>query len=294
MKALGVLVLLALSQDPGPWRIIYQTERMREFCSYKSVLEDGSGLRDEDNEPQSPFGWSPDRKRRLFTLVKEQVGAVAYFDADSGREILITNHKTSDYSPCWSADGKQIIFASNRSGRWQIWIMDADGRNPKQLTDHPDGAAQPRVAGARIAYVRPASLPWEKPKSSTLVTMNMTGDDVHVIMEKVNLLEHEWNPKGDLLACSVPRELQIVDAPSGKIVKRFKMDEIHKDLSAHAAYRLLWRPDGRSLACIIGTLEARWDRSGRFGDNQIFILPLEGKPSIIETGGPAGPWRWIR
>jgi len=34
--------------------------------------------------------------------------------------------------PSWTPDGK-IIFVSNRSGSPQIWIMDADGTNPKQI-----------------------------------------------------------------------------------------------------------------------------------------------------------------
>lgn len=41
---------------------------------------------------------------------------------------------TSDgLSPSWTPDGR-ILFASNRSGSQQIWIMDADGGNARQLT----------------------------------------------------------------------------------------------------------------------------------------------------------------
>jgi len=37
--------------------------------------------------------------------------------------------------PQYSADGKRIVFASRRSGSFEIWICDADGRNPRQLTN---------------------------------------------------------------------------------------------------------------------------------------------------------------
>ena len=37
--------------------------------------------------------------------------------------------------PQYSPDGKRIVFASRRSGSFEIWVCDADGRNPRQLTN---------------------------------------------------------------------------------------------------------------------------------------------------------------
>lgn len=37
--------------------------------------------------------------------------------------------------PGWSPDGKQIVFASNRSGTPAIWVVNKDGSNPRQLTN---------------------------------------------------------------------------------------------------------------------------------------------------------------
>ncbi|GIV78420.1 MAG: hypothetical protein KatS3mg050_2814 [Litorilinea sp.] len=48
---------------------------------------------------------------------------------------LTHNEWEWDHSPSFSPDGSQIVFASNRvSGLRQLWIMDADGSNPRQLT----------------------------------------------------------------------------------------------------------------------------------------------------------------
>src|SRR5579862_386692 len=37
--------------------------------------------------------------------------------------------------PRWSPDSKRIAFVSDRAGSAQLWIMDADGANPKQITN---------------------------------------------------------------------------------------------------------------------------------------------------------------
>ncbi|HEV7745591.1 MAG TPA: protein kinase [Pyrinomonadaceae bacterium] len=46
----------------------------------------------------------------------------------------LTNDKFFDRYPRWSPDGKRIAFASDRSGAYEIWIIDTDGTNLKQAT----------------------------------------------------------------------------------------------------------------------------------------------------------------
>jgi Tol biopolymer transport system component len=40
-----------------------------------------------------------------------------------------------DFHPTYSPDGSQIAFISARSGAWEIWVAQADGSNPRQLTN---------------------------------------------------------------------------------------------------------------------------------------------------------------
>jgi M6 family metalloprotease-like protein len=46
----------------------------------------------------------------------------------------LSNTRGSDTAPAWSPDGSQIAFASQRAGTDDIYVMDADGTNVRQLT----------------------------------------------------------------------------------------------------------------------------------------------------------------
>ena len=51
--------------------------------------------------------------------------------------------------------GKRIAFSSKRDGHWEIYVMNADGHNQRNLTNHPDGDWHPVWSpdGKRIAFV---------------------------------------------------------------------------------------------------------------------------------------------
>ena len=87
---------------------------------------------------QQDAGWmrhssiSPDGSEIAFTY-KGDLYKVASSGGDAQQ---LTFHEAHDYMAVWSKDGKQIAFASNRYGNFDVYVMNADGGNATRLTFH--------------------------------------------------------------------------------------------------------------------------------------------------------------
>ena len=55
---------------------------------------------------------------------------------DGSNIIKLTNNEATDLHPEVSADGKHIVFMSNRDGNFEIYVMNIDGSNQKRLTNN--------------------------------------------------------------------------------------------------------------------------------------------------------------
>ena len=73
---------------------------------------------------------SPDGK----TIAFDMLGDIYTMPAEGGTAENIASGLAWDMQPRFSPDGKQIAFTSDRAGGDNIWVMDADGENAKQIT----------------------------------------------------------------------------------------------------------------------------------------------------------------
>jgi len=73
---------------------------------------------------------SPDGK----TIVFELLGDLYTLPIEGGKAKLISGGMPFDSQPRYSPDGKWIAFLSDREGSENVWIMQADGSNPKQIS----------------------------------------------------------------------------------------------------------------------------------------------------------------
>ena len=69
---------------------------------------------------------NPNGRNKIYTI-----------DLSSGRITPVARDGNwNDEQPRWSPDGRRIAFKSDRAGSFNLYTMDADGRNIVRLTDH--------------------------------------------------------------------------------------------------------------------------------------------------------------
>src|SRR3954469_13697889 len=76
---------------------------------------------------------SPDGKQIVFDLLGD-VYTMPIAGSGSSPATRITSGPAFDMQPRFSPDGKRIAFASDRDGLWNVWTMDLDGTNARQVS----------------------------------------------------------------------------------------------------------------------------------------------------------------
>ena len=65
-------------------------------------------------------------------------------DGPAGRQVKLISSTRLQGEARYSPDGKRVAFASDRSGSQEIWVANADGSNPVQLTSLAGHCGSPR------------------------------------------------------------------------------------------------------------------------------------------------------
>ncbi len=120
----------------------------RTTCSYfspdgKKIIFASSHLDpDAKKHQEAEFAQREDDKkkgvRRRYTWDFDAYMDIFECDPDGGNMKNLTTAKGYDAEGSYSADGKQIVFCSNRGGDLQLYVMSADGTGVRQLTKAPN------------------------------------------------------------------------------------------------------------------------------------------------------------
>jgi TolB protein len=124
-------------------RILFNSNRMnKEGFALYSMYADGRNqtLLSDPDEMRTFASWSPDGKKILFVKWwNEWKNRDVYvMNSDGTNEINLSRNDTAkDGWPTWFPDGKRVVFASDRDGRYQIYSVNVDGSDVKKLVDSP-------------------------------------------------------------------------------------------------------------------------------------------------------------
>ena len=68
--------------------------------------------------------------------------------------LALTRDSATSVQAVWSADRTRIAFSDNRTGNFDIYVMDADGTNLRAITSDPGSDGEPAWSadGTRIVY----------------------------------------------------------------------------------------------------------------------------------------------
>ncbi len=138
-------------------------------------------------------------------------------------------------SPQWSPDGTKVVFdsrrnldgsdAGNTNPTYNIWVMNADGTNPKPLTSITAAGVDSYVPrwspdGTRIVYYSRRNLDGSDGEDSSnfnIWTVHADGSNAKPLapitaMPKVNSVEPQWSPDGTKVVFDSVRKLDGSDA----------------------------------------------------------------------------------
>jgi Tol biopolymer transport system component len=169
--ALGAVVAAVAAAPAGAafpgdnGRIVFQSNRDGHPEIY-SMSPDGTNEVRLTNNPQGNRqpSYSPDGRKIVFVSHRnvnprnpgEGVSEIYVMNPDGSDQTRLTNNTFIDSEPAFSADGRKILFTSNRTGFDALFSMNLDGTAQTQLTTNPNGRADnnptPSPDGSRILF----------------------------------------------------------------------------------------------------------------------------------------------
>ncbi|ABF43155.1 transcriptional regulatory protein-like protein [Candidatus Koribacter versatilis Ellin345] len=267
----------ALSWSPDGKRLIFSDGKSANSPSsiFELDLETGTAkaitsppkLWDGDSGP----AFSPDGKKIAFVRGSEGwVQDLYVMDAAGGEPTRLTNDGRMMASISWAADGKSIVYSSNRAGKFSLWRIPATGGTAERIGVGTEDAFGPSVSrnGDHLAYTQGSSiygihrLDLKAPKSAATTILSSTQQDS----------APKLSPDGSRVAFqswrSGTQEVWVAGS-DGKNPER--VTSFEKSLTGSPS----WSPDGKQLA-----FDARPE-----GRSHIYALRLDGgQPKAVTDG----------
>jgi TolB protein len=270
-----------------------------------SANPDGTGLHKLTRTPSGTYDynpdWSPDGKKVAFERdlsgcgCDEAAGAAQVYtmNADGSDLRQITHDQFPGAGdPAWSPDGTRIAMArfDVPAGRDGIYILDADGSHPVQVTQNnadPGETVEPQWSpdGTKLVLQIVSDT-----AGSAIFTVNLDGTDEQQLTPYGLGAEHaDWSPDGRLIVF----ESYGGGAPPGVSTNVFTVRPDGSHLVNVTNYtggtlnagNPAWAPDGKHLTFV------QQPGAGRLGYTDVFTMSLvNGHASDIRPVSTSVLW----
>ena len=178
----------------------------------------------------------------------------------------------SNYYPTFTPDGGALLFASNRNGPFDLYLLLFGEKQLFQLTENIGNVISPDYSpdGRRIVFANRAS---DGPTSIWMV--NADGLNPHLVYTGTDtIVAAAWSPDGEKIAYAmsvgIPQEYEIfVMNTEGK--NHVRVSEGIQGIGGS----IDWSPDSKNLLVY----------AGPFGDKDIFKIEVETRNTIQLTDG---------
>jgi TolB protein len=223
--------------------------------------------------------WSPDARSLAYSLWPAAGQPTnIYLNTMDGRSAQpIVTGGDSNWLPSWAPDGSQLAFASNRSGNMDIWVVNRDGSNLRQVTRHQaiDNAPTWSPTGQQIAFVS------DRSGGNQIYVMNADGTGLQKLTSDPG--DHDrptWSPLGFIAYTAgspLGHNISLYDMSTGSIIV---LTDGRGDNGSPAV-----SPNGRHIAFT----------TSRWGRDQIAIIDRTGRNlrQVTTVGTNSSP-NWSR
>jgi serine/threonine protein kinase len=220
-----------------------------------------------------PRPTEPNGGRIAFTCTRGDFNQLCMINRDGTGLTQLSDMEANNYYPTFSPDGSSLLFASNRNGPFDLYLLIFGKKQLFQITGNVGNVISPDYSpdGRRIVFANRAS---DGPTSIWMV--NADGLNPHLVYAGSNtIVATAWSPDGERIAYAmsvgVPQEYEI-----------FTMDvngKNHIRISqglAGIGGSIDWSPDSKSLLI----------HAGDYADKDIYkIVVADGNFSQITDGG---------
>ena len=194
-----------------------------------------------------PFGADWTNDGRIVYSSAEGGNADIFAISEDGEQKQLTSDPAAEISPKLSADGRLMIFMSNRSGQMDVWRADANGTNALQLTKNgnvTDSIISPDARSVYYLVKDPES------KAEKLWRVSITGENAARVTD-LTTRSPRISPDGNTIAgyMSNPKTntmmLGLVSTETGEVLKYLETPT-HNDIPF-----LDWSKDGQDLFVVL-------------------------------------------